>query len=109
MRSFEREAKAISQISHPNICTLHDVGNADGVDDLVLELLEGETLRYGRDRVQRSGSGDVDSQLRRIQRPSSSHYFDQAALYARREFKPAWFTTEEVNAHTERVYQPGDR
>lgn len=40
--------------------------------------------------------------------PSSSHYFDQAALYARREFKPAWFTTEEVNAHTERVYHPAD-
>jgi acyl-homoserine lactone acylase PvdQ len=40
--------------------------------------------------------------------PSSSHYFDQAALYARREFKPAWFTTEEVNAHTERVHRPAD-
>jgi acyl-homoserine lactone acylase PvdQ len=40
--------------------------------------------------------------------PWSSHYFDQAALYARREFKPAWFTTEEVKAHTERVYRPAD-
>ncbi len=41
---FEREARAISQISHPNICALHDVGNADGVEYLVLEFLEGETL-----------------------------------------------------------------
>lgn len=41
---FEREAKAISQISHPNICALHDVGQADGVEYLVLEFLEGETL-----------------------------------------------------------------
>ena len=41
---FEREAKAISQISHPHICALHDVGNADGVEFLVLEYLEGETL-----------------------------------------------------------------
>jgi Tol biopolymer transport system component len=41
---FEREAKAISQIAHPNICTLHDIGHTDGVDYLVLEFLEGETL-----------------------------------------------------------------
>ncbi|HEY6051439.1 MAG TPA: protein kinase, partial [Thermoanaerobaculia bacterium] len=47
---FEREAKAISQISHPNICALHDVGNADGVEYLVLEFLEGETLA---DRISR--------------------------------------------------------
>ena len=41
---FEREAKAISQISHPHICALHDVGSAEGVEYLVLEFLEGETL-----------------------------------------------------------------
>jgi eukaryotic-like serine/threonine-protein kinase len=41
---FEREAKAISSLNHPNICTLHDVGSQDGVDFLVMEHLEGETL-----------------------------------------------------------------
>src|SRR5688500_6966375 len=41
---LEREARAISQLSHPNICTLHDLGRQDGVDYLVLELLEGESL-----------------------------------------------------------------
>lgn len=41
---FEREARAISGLSHPNICTLHDVGSQDGVDYLVMECLEGETL-----------------------------------------------------------------
>src|SRR5512132_1511053 len=41
---FEREARAISQINHPNICALHDVGRAEGVEYLVLEFLEGETL-----------------------------------------------------------------
>jgi dipeptidyl aminopeptidase/acylaminoacyl peptidase len=41
---FEREAKAISQLSHPHICALFDVGSADGTDYLVMELLEGETL-----------------------------------------------------------------
>jgi serine/threonine protein kinase len=41
---FEREARAISSLNHPNICTLHDVGHQDGVDYLVMEFLEGETL-----------------------------------------------------------------
>jgi Tol biopolymer transport system component len=41
---FEREARAISQLSHPHICTLHDVGNQDGVEYLVMELLDGESL-----------------------------------------------------------------
>jgi serine/threonine protein kinase/Tol biopolymer transport system component len=41
---FEREAKAISSLSHPHICPLYDVGHQDGVDFLVMEYLEGETL-----------------------------------------------------------------
>jgi hypothetical protein len=41
---FEREAKAISSLSHPHICTLHDVGSEGGVEYLVMEYLEGESL-----------------------------------------------------------------
>jgi Tol biopolymer transport system component len=41
---FEREAKAISALTHPHICVLHDVGQHDGVAFLVMECLEGETL-----------------------------------------------------------------
>ena len=41
---FEREARAISAINHPNICVLHDIGQQDGLDYLVMEYLEGETL-----------------------------------------------------------------
>jgi serine/threonine protein kinase/Tol biopolymer transport system component len=41
---FEREARTISQFSHPNICTLHDIGTHDGLDYLVMEYIEGESL-----------------------------------------------------------------
>lgn len=41
---FEREARAISSLSHSHICALHDIGHHDGIDFLVMEYLEGETL-----------------------------------------------------------------
>src|SRR5712664_442387 len=41
---FEREAKTISSLNHPNICVLYDVGQQDGIDYLVMECIEGETL-----------------------------------------------------------------
>ena len=57
---FEREARAISSLTHPHICVLHDIGRDGGVDYLVLEYLEGQTLA---DRLQADGGrlklGDV--------------------------------------------------
>jgi Tol biopolymer transport system component len=41
---FEREAKTISSLNHPHICVLHDVGHQDGIDYLVMECVEGDTL-----------------------------------------------------------------
>src|SRR5437879_913644 len=41
---FEREAKVISQLQHPHICVLHDVGSENGNDYLVMEFLDGEVL-----------------------------------------------------------------
>ena len=41
---FEREARAISSLKHPHICVLFDIGRLDGVDFMVMEYLEGETL-----------------------------------------------------------------
>ena len=57
---FEREARAISSLNHPHICTLHDVGSENGVDFLVLEYLEGETLA---DRLQK-GPLDLEEAFR---------------------------------------------
>ncbi len=47
---FEREARAISRLNHPNICTLFDVGEHDGIHFLVMEYIEGETLARRLDR-----------------------------------------------------------
>ena len=43
---FDREARAISQLDHPHICTLYDVGEQDGSSFLVMQYLEGETLAH---------------------------------------------------------------
>src|SRR5215510_9867260 len=47
---FDREAQIIANLSHPHICTLHDVGHEGDTDYLVMEYLEGETLA---DRIAR--------------------------------------------------------
>jgi eukaryotic-like serine/threonine-protein kinase len=41
---FEREARTVASLNHPHICVLHDIGHQDGIDFLVMEYLEGETL-----------------------------------------------------------------
>jgi len=43
-KRFEREARAVASLNHPNICVLHDVGSQDGTEYMVMEYLEGETL-----------------------------------------------------------------
>ncbi len=65
---FDREARAISSLSHPNICTLFDVGHDQGIDYLVMEFLEGESLadRLGRgplpiEQVVRHGAQIADA------------------------------------------------
>ena len=43
---FEREAKMLSSLNHPNICTLYDVGNENGIDFLVMEYIEARRWQH---------------------------------------------------------------
>jgi eukaryotic-like serine/threonine-protein kinase len=102
---FEREARAISQLNHPNICALHDIGKAEGfgphgspLDFLVLEYLEGKTLatrlehgrldlaealRIAREIVRRSGGRT--SPWDRPSRPEArQHHVDEERRKAAR-------------------------
>jgi serine/threonine protein kinase len=82
---FETEARAISSLNHPHICTLFDVGDQDGRAFLVMEYLEGETLD---DRLTR-GPLPMDEVLRYAQEIAGAldHAHRQRIIH--RDVKPA--------------------
>ena len=81
---FAREARILSQLKHPHICTLFDVGNDGGVDFLVMELLEGETLA---NRLAR-GALPVDELLEQAAQIVAALAAAHAAGLVHRDLKP---------------------
>src|SRR5512132_1662840 len=81
---FELEARTISQISHPHICALHDVGRAEGVEYLVLEFIEGETLT---DRIAR-GPLPIEDVLRFGSQIAAALACAHRARIVHRDLKP---------------------
>jgi len=64
---FEREAKTISGLNHPHICVLYDIGSQDGIDYLVMECIEGESLSpSGRAIVFKVQPGDMGDRMYRL-------------------------------------------
>ena len=57
---FDREARAISQLTHPHICTLYDVGEHDGTAFLVMEMLEGDVLTARLEKRRAAGRPGAD-------------------------------------------------
>src|SRR6202162_1345339 len=81
---FEREAKAVAALSHPNILAIHDFGNQEGIAYAVMELLEGETLRGKLDAGPITQKQAVDYALQVARGLSAAH--EQGIVH--RDLKP---------------------
>lgn len=82
---FEREARAVAALSHPHICTIHDVGRHEGVDFLVLEYLEGETLAARLEK----GALPLDQALRHAADIADALAVAHRSAIVHRDLKPA--------------------
>ena len=82
---FQREARAISQLDHPNVCALYDVGEHEGASYLVMQHLDGETLR---DRIER-GPLPLDLALSSAIEVAGALAKAHSASIVHRDLKPA--------------------
>jgi eukaryotic-like serine/threonine-protein kinase len=81
---FRREAKAVAALKHPNIVTIHSVEESEGLIFLILELVEGESLRARMDRGRVSAEATIDIGTQIAEGLSSAH----AAGILHRDLKP---------------------
>jgi Tol biopolymer transport system component len=84
LERFEREARAVASLSHPNILAIHDFGTAEGITYAVTELLEGETLRERLDRAALPARKAADIARQVAQGLAAAH--DQGVVH--RDLKP---------------------
>src|SRR5262245_22216009 len=84
VRRFEREAKAASALNHPNILTIHEIGEADGAHYIVSEFVEGETLREQMQRGALSLTAALDVARQVAEALAAAH----AAGIVHRDIKP---------------------
>ncbi len=82
---FDREARVISRLNHPQICTVYDIGDAHGVSFLVMELVEGETLRAWGNRKPAQTISDIVALVVQISRALAAAH---AAGIVHRDIKP---------------------
>jgi serine/threonine protein kinase len=82
---FEREAKTISSLNHPHICVLYDIGHQDGMDYLVMELVEGPTLAA---RI-RSGAMPLDEALLTAKQIADAVEYAHEHGIVHRDLKPS--------------------
>ena len=101
---FEREARAVSALNHPHICTLYDVGQQDGIDYLVMEYLEGETLAERLAEGRRCRSSEA---LRHRRRRSPTRWTRRTAQgIVHRDLKPGNVMLTKTGAEAARL-RPG--